>query len=228
MAGWLMGLPMATFWFMLALISFELLTWVEGSLGISDNYQMGSRELYWTFSWIAIPAVGFVALAPTYYCLKAIFLGLNPSPPPPYEEELGSRILHEGNKGKDVSRLQELLNKMSNSNLSVDGHFGSQTKAALMEFETNNNLDPDGVLDPLALALLDKSEPNTKEELVELIDLIISVINPKDKGESRDIAESIFENLMRSMPFNMKTSARQIWKEKFGVNPTLEVLQWWK
>jgi len=228
MAGWLMGLPMATFWFMLALISFELLTWVEGSLGISDNYQMGSRELYWTFSWIAIPAVGFVALAPTYYCLKAIFLGLNPSPPPPYEEELGSRILHEGNKGKDVSRLQELLNKMSNSNLSVDGHFGPQTKAALMEFETNNSLDPDGVLDPLALALLDKSEPNTKEELVELIDLIISVIDPKDKGESRDIAESIFENLMRSMPFNMKTSARQIWKEKFGVSPTLEVLQWWK
>jgi hypothetical protein len=97
-----------------------------------------------------------------------------------------------------------------------------------MEFETNNSLDPDGVLDPLALALLDKSEPNTKEELVELIDLIISVINPKDKGESRDIAESIFENLMRSMPFNMKTSARQIWKEKFGVSPTLEVLQWWK
>ena len=228
MAGWLFALPFATFWFMLALISFDLLTWVEGSLGISDNYDMGSRELYWTFSWIAIPAVGSVALLPTYYCLKAIFLGLNPSPPPPYQGELGSRILHEGNLGEDVSRLQKLLNKMSNSDLTVDGHFGPQTKAALMDFERNNSLDPDGVLDPLALALLDKSEPNTKEELVELIDLIISVINPKDKGESRDIAESIFENLMRSMPFNMKTSARQIWKEKFGVSPTLEVLQWWK
>jgi len=197
-------------------------------LGISDNYQMGSRELYWTFSWIAIPAVGWIALAPTYYCLKAIFLGLNLSPPPPYEGELGSRILHEGNLGEDVSRLQKLLNKMSNSDLAVDGHFGPQTKAALMDFERNNSLDPDGVLDPLALALLDKSEPNTKEELVELIDLIISVIDPKDKGESRDIAESIFENLMGSMPFNMKSSARQIWKEKFGVSPTLEVLQWWK
>ena len=228
MAGCLFALPFATFWFMLALISFDLLTWVEGSLGISDNYDMGSRELYWTFSWIAIPAVGSVALLPTYYCLKAIFLGLNPSPPPPYQGELGSRILHEGNLGEDVSRLQKLLNKMSNSDLTVDGHFGPQTKAALMDFERNNSLDPDGVLDPLALALLDKSEPNTKEELVELIDLIISVINPKDKGESRDIAESIFENLMRSMPFNMKTSARQIWKEKFGVSPTLEVLQWWK
>ena len=85
MAGWLlMGLPMATFWFMLALISFDLLTWVEGSLGISDNYDMGSRELYWTFSWIAIPAVGWVALAPTYYCLQAIFFGTHSSPPPPY------------------------------------------------------------------------------------------------------------------------------------------------
>jgi len=228
MAGWLFALPFATFWFMLALISFDLLTWVEGSLGISDNYDMGSRELYWTFSWIAIPAVGSVALLPTYYCLKAIFLGLNPSPPPPYQGELGSRILHEGNLGEDVSRLQKLLNKMSNSDLAVDGHFGPQTKAALMDFERNNSLDPDGVLDPLALALLDKSEPNTKEELVELIDLIISVIDPKDKGESRDIAESIFENLMGSMPFNMKSSARQIWKEKFGVSPTLEVLQWWK
>ena len=133
MAGWLlMGLPMATFWFMLALISFDLLTWVEGSLGISDNYDMGSRELYWTFSWIAIPAVGWVALAPTYYCLQAIFFGTHSSPPPPFAGELGSRVLHEGDRGKDVSRLQELLNKMSNSNLAVDGHFGTQTKAALM------------------------------------------------------------------------------------------------
>ncbi len=228
MAGWLFALPFATFWFMLAFISFELLTWVEGSLGISDNYDMGSRELYWTFSWIAIPVVDSVALHPTYSCLRAIFFGLNPSPPPPYQGELGSRVLHEGNLGEDVSRLQELLNKMSNSNLSVDGHFGPQTKAALMDFERKNSLDPDGVLDPLALALLDKSEPNSKEELVELIDLIISVIDPKDKGESRDIAESIFENLVRSMPFNMRSSARQIWKEKFGVSPTLEVLQWWK
>ena len=228
MAGWLMGLPMATFWFMLALISFELLTWVEGSLGISDNYQMGSRELYWTFSWIAIPAVGWIALAPTYYCLKAIFLGLNLSPPPPYEGELGSRILHEGNKGKDVSRLQELLNKMSNSDLTVDGHFGPQTKAALMDFERKNSLDPDGVLDKLALAMLDKSEPDTMDEINELIDLIISIIDPYDKGESRVRAESIFDNLMKTIPFSMRTSARMVWKEKFGVNPTLEVLQWWK
>jgi len=227
MAGWLlMGLPMATFWFMLALISFDLLTWVEGSLGISDNYDMGSRELYWTFSWIAIPAVGWVALAPTYYCLQAIFFGTHSSPPPPFAGELGSRVLHEGDRGKDVSRLQELLNKMSNSNLAVDGHFGTQTKAALMEFETNNSLDPDGVLDSLALALLDKSEPNTNEELVELIDLIISVIDPKDKGKSRDQAELIFANLLETMPFNMRSSARQIWEEKFGINR--DVLQWWK
>ena len=228
MAGYLMGLPMVTFWFMLALISFDLLTWVEGSLGISDNYQMGSRELYWTFSWIAIPAVGWIALAPTYYCLKAIFLGLNLSPPPPYEGELGSRILHEGNKGKDVSRLQELLNKMSNSDLTVDGHFGPQTKAALMDFERKNSLDPDGVLDKLALAMLDKSEPDTMDEINELIDLIISIIDPYDKGESRVRAESIFDNLMKTIPFSMRTSARMVWKEKFGVNPTLEVLQWWK
>ena len=228
MVGWLMGLPMATFWFMLALISFDLLTWVEGSLGISDNYQMGSRELYWTFSWIAIPAVGWIALAPTYYCLKAIFLGVNLSPPPRYEGELGSRILHEGNKGKDVSRLQELLNKMSNSDLTVDGQFGSQTKAALMDFERKNSLDPDGVLDKLALAMLDKSEPDTMDEINELIDLIISIIDPYDKGESRVRAESIFDNLMKTIPFSMRTSARMVWKEKFGVNPTLEVLQWWK
>ena len=228
MAGWLMGLPMATFWFMLALISFELLTWVEGSLGISDNYQMGSRELYWTFSWIAIPVVGWIALAPTYYCLQAIFFGTHVSPPPPFEGELGSRVLHEGDRGKDVSRLQELLNKMSNSNLAVDGHFGPQTKAALMDFERNNSLDPDGVLDKLALAMLDKSEPDTMDEINELIDLIISIIDPHDKGESRVRAESIFDNLMKTIPFSMRTSARMVWKEKFGVNPTLEVLQWWK
>jgi peptidoglycan hydrolase-like protein with peptidoglycan-binding domain len=117
---------------------------------------------------------------------------------------------------------------MSNSNLTVDGHFGPQTKSALMDFERKNSLNPDGVLDKLALAMLDKSEPDTMAEISELIDLIISIIDPYDKGESRVRAESIFDNLMKTLPFSMRTSARMVWKEKFGVNPTLEVLQWWK
>jgi peptidoglycan hydrolase-like protein with peptidoglycan-binding domain len=110
--------------------------------------------------------------------------------------------------------------------LAVDGNFGSQTKAALMEFESNNNLDPDGTMDKLTLAILDKKNPNTLEELTELLDLILSIINPHDKGESRVRAESVFDNLMKTMPFNLLTSARMIWKEKFGVNR--EVLEWWK
>jgi peptidoglycan hydrolase-like protein with peptidoglycan-binding domain len=122
--------------------------------------------------------------------------------------------------------LQELLNTTTNHNFAVDGNFGSQTKAALMEFESNNNLDPDGTMDKLTLAILDKKNPNTLEELTELLDLILSIINPHDKGESRVRAESVFDNLMKTMPFNLLTSARMIWKEKFGVNR--EVLEWWK
>jgi len=226
MAGYTFALPFALFWLMLAWIAWDLHTWVEGSLGISDNYQFGAQWVYWTWCWFAIPVVGSIALAPLYFVLKTIIRGTHNSPPPPYVGELGSRILHEGDQGNDVSRLQELLNTTTNHNLAVDGNFGSQTKAALMEFESNNNLDPEGVTDKLALAILDKKEPNTMDELTELIDLILSIIDPHDKGESRARAESIYNNLMKTMPFNMRTSARMVWKERFGVNR--EVLEWWK
>ena len=73
---------LAPFWFMLSWIAFDLHTWVEGILHISNNYQFEDPNIYWTFSWIAIPVVGGLAVLPLYYSWKGVLFGLRGAPPP--------------------------------------------------------------------------------------------------------------------------------------------------
>ncbi len=82
MFGWLFAATLfAPFWFMLSWIAFDLHTWVEGVLHISNNYQFEDPNIYWTFAWIAIPAVGGLAILPLYFSWKALLYGLQPAPP---------------------------------------------------------------------------------------------------------------------------------------------------
>lgn len=57
-------------------------------------------------------------------------------------------ILRKGSKGKSVSDLQSLLNrKLSPSpNLKADGDFGQKTHKAVVQFQYNNWLVPDGIV----------------------------------------------------------------------------------
>ena len=50
-----------------------------------------------------------------------------------------------GSKGSDVTELQKLLNN-NGYKLDVDGIFGDQTKAAVLEYQQKNGLDVDGIV----------------------------------------------------------------------------------
>ena len=53
-----------------------------------------------------------------------------------------------GSRGNDVERLQMTLNEMGYS-LVGDGIFGSNTEAAVKEFQKNSSLEVDGIVGPL-------------------------------------------------------------------------------
>ncbi|NES64085.1 MAG: peptidoglycan-binding protein [Okeania sp. SIO2D1] len=56
--------------------------------------------------------------------------------------------LSRGSRGNDVERLQMTLNEMGYS-LVGDGIFGSNTEAAVKEFQKNSRLEVDGIVGPL-------------------------------------------------------------------------------
>lgn len=58
-------------------------------------------------------------------------------------------MLRQGNAGDSVSELQRLLNGYGYDCGSVDGIFGSRTKAAVVRFQRANDLAPDGIVGPL-------------------------------------------------------------------------------
>lgn len=53
-----------------------------------------------------------------------------------------------GSEGKQVELLQEELNAVMDSGLTVDGKFGSKTKAAVQKFQTQYGLTSDGIAGP--------------------------------------------------------------------------------
>lgn len=69
---------------------------------------------------------------------------------------LGSRTLREGVRGEDVRELQTALAELGYRPLAVDGHFGPQTKARVIEFQKANNVPATGVFAKLSLAALQK------------------------------------------------------------------------
>ncbi len=59
---------------------------------------------------------------------------------------LGTGHLRFGDQGENIKALQRLLNEKSGSSLEVDGKFGSQTLAALKQFQTSQGLEADGIV----------------------------------------------------------------------------------
>ena len=86
--------------------------------------------------------------------------------------KLGDRTLEKGDKGEDVSELQEILVKLgynigtSGANKDgVDGDFGSKTLAAVQVFQTKNGLTADGKVGPATVkALQGTKTPDTTEQ----------------------------------------------------------------
>jgi putative chitinase len=63
-------------------------------------------------------------------------------------------ILAVGSSGPDVKELQQKLTEARFNPGSVDGHFGLGTEAAVINFQKNEGLTPDGVAGPLTQAAL--------------------------------------------------------------------------
>jgi g-D-glutamyl-meso-diaminopimelate peptidase len=61
-----------------------------------------------------------------------------------------------GSTGPNVKLIQSLLNKIGYNAGAVDGRFGSQTRQAVIAFQRNNGLTPDGVVGPATWSVFEK------------------------------------------------------------------------
>ena len=80
--------------------------------------------------------------------------GVNPAMPVETTTVVGRPTVSYGSRGDAVRKLQELLNALGYDCGSVDGIFGSKTKAAVLAFQKANGLGADGIVGPLTWAKL--------------------------------------------------------------------------
>ena len=67
--------------------------------------------------------------------------------------------LRKGDSGEAVRELQERLNQIGYDCGEADGKFGTRTKNAVVRFQTERGLDPDGVVGRKTWAALDGAQP---------------------------------------------------------------------
>lgn len=65
-------------------------------------------------------------------------------------------IIKFGDKGDEVKQLQEKLNKLGYNCGDADGEYGNNTKKAIIGFQMQKGLEPDGEFGPLSFAKLDE------------------------------------------------------------------------
>ena len=68
-----------------------------------------------------------------------------PPPTPQPEPDISTKILKRGNRGPLVRQVQRLLVYQGFA-LKIDGFFGAKTHQAVMEFQTDQGLRPDGIV----------------------------------------------------------------------------------
>lgn len=65
------------------------------------------------------------------------------------------RVLRLGARGTDVMEIQALLRKIGYDPGPIDGVFGPQTQQAVMQFQRDNGLTPDGIIGPNTYRVLE-------------------------------------------------------------------------
>ncbi|MEM7578916.1 MAG: peptidoglycan-binding domain-containing protein [Cyanobacteria bacterium P01_A01_bin.80] len=107
-----------------------------------------------------------------------------------------SVVLKVGSKGAEVTKLQEGLKKLNFYSGIVDGIFGSQTKAAVINFQKSQQLIPDGIVGEKTWtklnAVLQENNPRFDFRVISVQEFIssngIKDFNPKS------IAVQLFNN----------------------------------
>ena len=80
--------------------------------------------------------------------------------------EIAPRTLRKGDSGEDVKELQEALLREGYDlgSYGADGKFGSETLSAVRAFQHDNGLTPDGIVGPMTLAALRKTEDDEPDD----------------------------------------------------------------
>ena len=91
--------------------------------------------------------------------------------------KLGDRLLRNGDEGPDVKELQSLLIQLEYDcgKWGADGDFGDATEIAVRNFQTNENLEVDGIVGPKTIEALydnfeDVPESSPKGKNVKIVD----------------------------------------------------------
>lgn len=90
-----------------------------------------------------------------------------------------------GSRGEEVKEIQRRLKNWDYYNGSVDGIYGSQTKAAVIKFQKKNGLTADGIAGKNTLAkmgIYGKSNSNSSSS--SNLNLLARVISAEARGES--------------------------------------------
>jgi len=106
-------------------------------------------------------------------------------------KEFGERIIQHGMRGKDVTTLQELLDKHGIT-ISIDGSFGNQTLVAVKQFQTDNGLTTDGIVGKTTREALQKNEE--VENAANILKASLANIKnniPEGTGEFTSILEGL-------------------------------------
>lgn len=74
---------------------------------------------------------------------------------------------------EDIYRVQQLLNDKG-ANLTVDGVFGAKTREAIIQWQLQNNLLPDGIINNTLISALSSNAVTTSKEsfITKTIDFI--------------------------------------------------------
>ena len=135
-------------------------------------------------------------------------------------------LLKKGDRGKSVSVMQERLKELGYYNGSVDGDFGGGTEEALRLFQSQNDLDVDGVAATMTFSLLYSSE--AKEVTItptpdpNALPMLVSRAYPIDESyRPRDLVK--LKNVIPSSVASVKGS--DIEGDRTAVNAMIEMFK---
>lgn len=99
------------------------------------------------------------------------------------------RTLRKGDTGGSVVKLQDSLNRLCQYNLKLDGIFGENTETAVADYQHNNNLFSNGIVDESTWDLIEKQLKEQTEQVE------IPINDNRMITLSYDVANTFFEEL---------------------------------
>lgn len=128
---------------------------------------------------------------------------MNKKPNNILNDKIKMKTLYEGDNGREVEKLQELLLDVvtlypSLPIVTIDGIFNSETKNAVKEFQELNGLTPSGIVDDMTwnkLQYLSNKNPNRVDALVNGVDFLDQSENIISEGSTGDFVKELQEYL---------------------------------